>query len=137
MTRRGPHRTCQGTCQAGPMPLTGAFPWTRSSVVEHCVDIAGVAGSIPAASTIFPINRLRSVSCTIRNGPAHVCRAPVRHHAINHKKTGLAGPVIAVWKGGVGAPGTIRTSDPQIRSLMLYPAELRARIGEARLVGFF
>ena len=36
-----------------------------------------------------------------------------------------------------GAPGTIRTSDPQIRSLMLYPAELRARIGEARLVGFF
>ena len=24
-----------------------------------------------------------------------------------------------------GAPGTIRTSDPQIRSLMLYPAELR------------
>ena len=28
-----------------------------------------------------------------------------------------------------GAPGTIRTSDPQIRSLMLYPAELRARTG--------
>jgi exopolysaccharide production protein ExoZ len=27
----------------------------------------------------------------------------------------------------IGAPGTIRTSDPQIRSLMLYPAELRAR----------
>ena len=27
----------------------------------------------------------------------------------------------------LGAPGTIRTSDPQIRSLMLYPAELRAR----------
>jgi hypothetical protein len=29
-------------------------------------------------------------------------------------------------KGLVGAPGTIRTSDPQIRSLVLYPAELRA-----------
>ena len=28
-----------------------------------------------------------------------------------------------------GAPGTIRTSDPQIRSLVLYPAELRARAG--------
>ena len=27
-----------------------------------------------------------------------------------------------------GAPGRIRTSDPQIRSLMLYPAELRARV---------
>ena len=30
--------------------------------------------------------------------------------------------------GKYGAPGTIRTSDPQIRSLMLYPAELRARL---------
>src|SRR4051794_16484758 len=28
-----------------------------------------------------------------------------------------------------GAPERIRTSDPQIRSLVLYPAELRARIG--------
>ena len=26
-----------------------------------------------------------------------------------------------------GAPGRIRTSDPQVRSLVLYPAELRAR----------
>ena len=31
-----------------------------------------------------------------------------------------------------GAPGTIRTSDPQIRSLMLYPAELRARTAQNR-----
>ena len=30
---------------------------------------------------------------------------------------------------GVGAPERIRTSDPQIRSLVLYPAELRARDG--------
>ena len=29
--------------------------------------------------------------------------------------------------GGFGAPGRIRTSGPQIRSLVLYPAELRAR----------
>ena len=35
--------------------------------------------------------------------------------------------------GDDGAPGTIRTSDPQIRSLMLYPAELRAR-NDASLV---
>ena len=26
-----------------------------------------------------------------------------------------------------GAPGEIRTPDPQVRSLVLYPAELRAR----------
>ena len=35
--------------------------------------------------------------------------------------------VVEIWNGKSGAPGTIRTSDPQIRSLMLYPAELRAR----------
>lgn len=29
-----------------------------------------------------------------------------------------------------GAPERIRTSDPQIRSLVLYPAELRARCGD-------
>jgi hypothetical protein len=27
--------------------------WARSSVGEHCVDIAGVAGSIPAVPTIL------------------------------------------------------------------------------------
>ncbi len=32
---------------------------------------------------------------------------------------------------GNGAPGRIRTSGPQIRSLVLYPAELRARCHEA------
>ena len=32
------------------------------------------------------------------------------------------------FNGIVGAPKRIRTSDPQIRSLMLYPAELWARI---------
>ncbi len=42
-----------------------------------------------------------------------------------------AAAVAGIWpsrsEGENGAPGTIRTSDPQIRSLMLYPAELRAR----------
>jgi hypothetical protein len=36
--------------------------------------------------------------------------------------------------GEFGAPGTIRTSDPQIRSLMLYPAELRAHTVKAGLI---
>lgn len=35
----------------------------------------------------------------------------------------------------VGAPERIRTSDPQIRSLVLYPAELRARAGPVGLRG--
>ena len=32
---------------------------------------------------------------------------------------------IAQYVGKTGAPGTIRTCDPQYRKLMLYPAELR------------
>ena len=32
---------------------------------------------------------------------------------------------LQLWNG---APGKIRTSDPQIRSLVLYPTELRVRI---------
>ena len=32
------------------------------------------------------------------------------------------------WLPFFGGPETTRTSDPQIRSLMLYPAELRDRI---------
>ena len=35
-----------------------------------------------------------------------------------------------------GAPGRIRTSDPQVRSLVLYPTELRARGEEAELCQF-
>src|SRR5690606_18749383 len=31
-----------------------------------------------------------------------------------------------------GAPGEIRTPDPQVRSLVLYPAELRARVKQKR-----
>src|SRR3954471_18429558 len=34
-----------------------------------------------------------------------------------------------------GAPEEIRTPDPQIRSLVLYPAELRARLKGANLLG--
>src|SRR5262249_42856825 len=34
-----------------------------------------------------------------------------------------------------GAPEEIRTPDPQIRSLVLYPAELRARLAFERIFG--
>src|SRR3546814_16311648 len=37
---------------AGPTPANGCLPvWACSSVVEHCVDIAGVASSILATPT--------------------------------------------------------------------------------------
>src|SRR6476469_9846548 len=44
-------------------------------------------------------------------------------------------PRLAGTKVGNGAPGRIRTSGPQIRSLVLYPAELRAR-GKGRHRGW-
>ena len=37
----------------------------------------------------------------------------------------------AVVDEDAGAPEEIRTPDPQIRSLVLYPAELRARVAAA------
>eukprot|EP01037_Dinobryon_pediforme_P018220 gene18221-18473_t len=44
------------TCAARRLALYDALPegWTRSSAGEHLVDIEGVTGSIPVASTIFP-----------------------------------------------------------------------------------
>ena len=39
---------------------------------------------------------------------------------------GTAGSEVIEIAGQTSAPETIRTSDPQIRSLVLYPAELRA-----------
>src|SRR6202035_5980158 len=40
----------------------------------------------------------------------------------------LAGYSSGEGEGGLGALGEIRTPDPRIRSPMLYPAELRARL---------
>lgn len=49
-----------------------------------------------------------------------VCRLTARGHALRAREEGL-GRVEHVS----GDPGAIRTRDPQIRNLMLYPAELR------------
>jgi hypothetical protein len=38
----------------GEAQLEAPAAWAYSSVVEHCVDIAGVASSILATPTIFP-----------------------------------------------------------------------------------
>ncbi len=44
--------------------LEAAAAWAYSSVVEHCVDIAGVASSILATPTIFPFDVFHSRSLT-------------------------------------------------------------------------
>ena len=51
-------------------PLEAAAAWAYSSVVEHCVDIAGVASSILATPTIFP---LMSTSARRVSEPAFIC----------------------------------------------------------------
>jgi hypothetical protein len=47
----------------------------------------------------------------------------LNHHRIRAEKIAATAAF-----GGNGAPGRIRTHDPQIRSLVLYPAELRAQL---------
>ena len=44
-------------------PLEAAAAWAYSSVVEHCVDIAGVASSILATPTIFPNPQYVTAGC--------------------------------------------------------------------------
>jgi hypothetical protein len=56
-------------------------------------------------------------ACSCARSPPHPAQ----------KRQGLSRQGLECPVFGNGAPGTIRTSDPQIRSLMLYPAELRAR----------
>ena len=59
---------------------------------------------------------------------AHACAPPAGPTADVDpgKNNGFPKEAVALY----GAPGRIRTSDHQVRSLVLYPAELRARGGE-------
>ena len=56
---------------------------------------------------------------------AHYVRPAVRPKGVYAKSS------IKVSLDYIGAPGEIRTPDPQIRSLVLYPAELRALCASA------
>src|SRR5664279_5234198 len=85
------------------------------------------------ASQCNPTDRMRSVSNWIGSGvnDLETPRQPDRHEVVTHVLGTMR--YLCVRAGHVrnGAPGTIRTSDPQIRSLVLYPAELRARFSLA------
>ena len=48
-------------------------------------------------------------------------------HGRPQKQKGAEAPFVSC-----GAPGEIRTPDPQVRSLVLYPAELRAQIARSK-----
>src|SRR3989442_14719667 len=53
-------------------------------------------------------------------------RQPVRHEVVTHVLGTFRYPCLRAGHMSLGALGGIRTPDPQIRSLVLYPAELRA-----------
>jgi hypothetical protein len=55
-----------------------------------------------------------------------IVRMPADHKkaALQTRHEGARDKDLVIWVSG--APGAIRTPDPQIRSLVLYPAELRA-----------
>src|SRR5690606_2575010 len=55
----------------------------------------------------------------------------LREHSVG-TRSALKNPERPDLKGKFGAPEEIRTPDPQIRSLVLYPAELRVRLRSDR-----
>ncbi len=77
----------------------------------------------------LPIERRRHAAPSLRpvSPPA---RKPVQRGSGGWPSSGSATPRGEPGKNG--APGGIRTPDPQIRSLVLYPAELRARRARRR-----
>src|SRR5260370_41183710 len=74
----------------------------------------------------------RAIKTDVRGaGPAE-CRlticAACNHHGSQRQFLGRLAPTnMREMPDSTGALGGIRTPDPQIRSLVLYPAELRAR----------
>ena len=51
--------------------------WARSSVGEHCVDIAGVVGSIPTVPTI-PFNDLASRQALAESTLSQSCHSEIQ-----------------------------------------------------------
>ncbi len=139
-----------GACQAGSVRARGRDQATRTLSDSQSVRVrqqprssAGALRGVPAEVGV------EETACGLRPGrKLPPLRKMFRRNLENHGAESAVFPANTVLKtvlkhkshfppcGGlyfyhqlqrdIGAPGTIRTSDPQIRSLMLYPAELRA-----------
>ena len=100
---------------------------------HNAYDHRGRTKPSPAASLGHPKSRI----ATLRSRQQSEIVRPDAYLMPETKKADPEGPACfpksLFPRGGNGAPGTIRTSDPQIRSLMLYPAELRAPSGAAQI----
>jgi hypothetical protein len=70
-------------------------------------------------------------SCSIQLSYGRTLRGkqPSKNTGIPHAEQTSAESKQEAIRERIGAPGRIRTSDPLVRSQMLYPAELRARKG--------
>jgi hypothetical protein len=79
-------------------------------------------GVADVRAIVTPVGVLQCIPVCPATCDGSQSRAPWRHHA-------KAANRLSRIRGLVGAPGRIRTSGPQVRSLMLYPAELRTRGG--------
>ena len=138
----------------------GRSPCRRSSgpglrsvvaVISTRICSACRAGDIPARRREAPaLRRIRQCAspthdrCPVRSQPLpRPLNSNARKHppdrwwdAVSECHGDLGKPRAWNGQGENGAPERIRTSDPQIRSLVLYPAELRARAaGVFRLRG--
>ena len=87
-------------------PLEAGAEWAYSSVVEHCVDIAGVASSILATPTIFsfamsfseigillPVGS-NGTDLMLEANPHH---PSLRFHPLRGKLDGLHPVTINIW----------------------------------------
>ncbi len=100
--------------------------------------LVGVEGFEPptSCSQSRRATRLRYTPACRSTAQLHACKQPamVRTTATNVNRPATARIIRIRNKKGAeaplvldGAPGEIRTPDPQVRSLVLYPAELRAQ----------
>jgi hypothetical protein len=105
----------------------------RAPIILHCRRIASEAATIrsghrpPCCQETKPFCRGSARSVEQRD-PRRSSVVQVFREPHGNPRQFLGKVALAQIFDFVGAPGRIRTSDPQIRSLVLYPAELRAHM---------
>ena len=86
-------------------------------------------GAVPHTPNVAKRRALQSVW----TGRAAIANATGRTSAARMSASARPPPVARslaqLYMEQIGDPGAIRTRDPQIRNLMLYPAELRGPVG--------
>jgi hypothetical protein len=108
----------------GRAPLT---PSIRGSIAGSTVSSQGGGTRAPGKSCSRCL-AARATGSTGMNERRKAPKAALSPTGLNHHRIRAEKIAATAAFGGNGAPGRIRTHDPQIRSLVLYPAELRAQL---------